>query len=104
MTTHTKETYIDLTEQEAVWLKRTLAKYIESDHAFSIRCKLTDSIEVNLGGGAEEHPATSGAEVYAEEGRVYYKKAAKAQIAIGVASIIQAIGVVAIAIILGYYL
>lgn len=100
--------YIDLTEREAVWLKRTLARYIESDAAFGIRCKLSDSMkesemhehETGDPYEVEKHPATAGVEAYADEGRAYYKKAAVAQISIGIGAIIQAIAVVAIAFIL----
>jgi hypothetical protein len=96
--------YIDLKEPEAVWLRRTLAKYSESDLAFSIRCKLSDSMKEHEMGGTDhdksEHPAATGVEAYAEEGRAYYKKAALAQTSIGVSSIIQALAVVAIAFIL----
>lgn len=105
-----KETYIDLTEEECVWLKRTLAKYTESDHAFSIRCKLTDSMQVNNMRPEEpkdyetDHPATTGVEAYAADGRAYYKTAAKAQMAIGIGISVQAIATTAVAIMLAFAL
>lgn len=118
-----KMTYIDLDEAECTYLKRLMYAARHHDHAFSILCKLSDSMKVN--GMAEDrikehhkamanwnnpgydheadHPATKGVEAYAEDGRAYYKTAAKAQWAIGlgalaggVAQIVTAVAVVLI--------
>lgn len=97
-----KETYIDLDEIEAKWLVRYLSGYgvfrgVGSDYAFSILCKLRDSMRAN---GMKAQNATgvnqsammgTDEKMYAEEGRRYYRKAAWAQIAIGVGSVLQAL-------------
>jgi hypothetical protein len=100
-----KDTYLDLDEAEAVWLRRLVAGHGHlSDHAFSIYCKLHDSMGVN---DMSEHARTllddehSLSTIdYNSEGIRYYKTAAFAQIVIGVGSLVQAAAVVAIALLL----
>lgn len=99
--------YIDLTKDEALWWHKhitSLDLHITKDDACRILAKLTDSMrEAGMAGHTKwseiKHKSRAGtdSDAYAEEGKRYYRKAAWAQIAIGVGAVLQAVAVIYIA-------